>query len=270
MSDSSAPRQWANILVLTAILLSLVVLAQILSRYGAAYAAAPREITAFLDSVDSSVHENEGYDRDVSRVRRLEDKIRLSRLLGEIQKGGDDLREELNGLLVAPTGSASALRLPKDNDAEGQTEKENPLIEDAPPRLRTTSRLLWASRRARLEERLRRLDLLRMRFLVVYMSIVAANTTAAAEKVEKTAVATSPRDPEKSGHPVSPGLPPALAEGIKRKPPMRRLTTQAIGHIDTSGGGHRMGWAGVVRELQMSPLLHKRHASIEKAMAATP
>ena len=240
MSESST-RQWTIILVLTALLLSLVVLGQILAKYSSAYFAAPREITAFVDSVDSSIQENESYDRDVAKVQRLEDKMRLGRLLREIQKGGDDLREELNGLIVSEDDQ----------------------------RLKIPARLLWASKRAHLEERLRRLDLLRMRFLVIYMSIVAATTTAAAEKVEKA----SPRDPEKGDaahHPMRPAFPAALAEGIKRKPPLRRLTTQAIGHNDSSEGSHRMGWAGVVRELQKSPLLQKRHASIEMAMSQTP
>ncbi len=159
-------------------------------------------------------------------------------MLREIQKGGDDLREDLNRLLIS----------------------------DDDPRLRITARLLWASKRAHLEERLRRLDLLRMRFLVIYMNIVAATTTAAAEKVEKS---TSPMDPEKAAHRLAqPMFPLALDEGVKRKPPLRRLTTQAMGNAGhgtprLSEGNHRQGWAGVVQELQRSPLMHKRHASIE-------
>jgi hypothetical protein len=238
MSESST-RQWTIILVLTALLLSLVVLGQILAKYSSAYFAAPREITAFVDSVDSSIQENESYDRDVTKVERREDKMRLARILREIQKGGDDLREELSAMLVS----------------------------EADMRLKTSARLLWASKRAHLEERLRRLDLLRMRFLVIYMSLVAATTTAAAEKVEKSAV---PKDPEKGGqYPPRPPFLAELKEG-KRKPPLRRLTTQAMGHQDSSEGTHRMGWAGVVKELQRSPLMHKRHSSIEASMARTP
>lgn len=239
MSDSSA-RQWTIILVLTALLLSLVVLGQILSKYSSAYFSAPREIVHFVDSVDSSIQENESYDRDVSKVQRLEDKIRLARLLSEIQKGGDDLREDLNGLLMPETETT----------------------------LKISARLLWASKRADLEERLRRLDLLRMRFLVIYMSIVAASTTAAAEKVEKSA---SPKDPEKAGwgrqhEPARPAFPAAIVQEIKKKPPLRRLTTQAIGHNDSSEGGHRRGWASIVEELQKSPRMHKRRASIERSL----
>ncbi|TPX17603.1 uncharacterized protein E0L32_012083 [Thyridium curvatum] len=240
--SSSSTHQWTIILVLTAILLSLVVTFQVLSKYGAAYFAAPKEISTFIDSIDSSIQENESYDSDVAKVPRLEEKLRLSRLLREIQKGGDDLRECLNGLLLSE--------------------------EDTRPKM--SARILWASKRADLEERLRRLDLLRMRFLVIYMSIVAATTTAAAEKVEKSA---SPKDPEKAAHhpPARQhSMPAGLMEGIKRKPPLRRLTTQAMGHHDSSEGGHRRGWAGVVQELQMSPLMHKRHASIEMAMAQPP
>ncbi len=91
MSESSV-RQWTIILVLTALLLSLVVLVQILAKYSSAYRSAPREITAFVDSVESSIQENESYDGDVARVPRLEDKIRWGLLLREIQKGGDDRR----------------------------------------------------------------------------------------------------------------------------------------------------------------------------------
>jgi hypothetical protein len=101
-----------------------------------------------------------------------------------------------------------------------------------------------------------------MRFLVVYMGIIAA-----AAKAEKQ---PTPRDPEKSPTP-KPSLTRALTEGItKKQPPLRRLTTQAIGHNDTSAGNHRKGWFGVVQELQRSPRMHQRHASIETAMSKTP
>src|SRR5690348_13734093 len=71
MSDSS--RQWILLLSLTALLLSLALLAQTASRYATAYLAAPREVQAFLDAVDSSIAENESYDKDVAKVQRLED-----------------------------------------------------------------------------------------------------------------------------------------------------------------------------------------------------
>jgi hypothetical protein len=219
----------AAILVLvTALLLAIAVLSQILSSYTSAYLSAPSEITAFIDAADFSIQENESYDRDIQKVQRLEDKMRLGRLLREIQRCGDDLREELNRLLIDESGT----------------------------KLRSS---------ARLEDRLRRLDLLRMRFLVVYMGLVAAKSTA---------VEPSARDPEKMSAErnvpkmtLRPSLSHALTEGITKKPPpLRRLTTQAMGHNDSVSGGQRQGWAGVIQELQRSPVMHKRHASIERSI----
>lgn len=233
MADSSDLPVLTILLLLTACLVSLFVLGQIASTYTTAYLAAPSEITTFIDAVDFSIQENESYDRDVAKVARLEDKLRMGRLLREIQKCGDDLREDLNGLLIDEGGT----------------------------RLRSSTRLLWAAKRKRLEERMRRLDLLRMRFLVVYMGLIAAKGT--------TEHAPA-RDPEKNDAPkmqLRPSLPHALTEGITRKPPLRRLATQAMGHNDQVGGIQKLGWEGVVAELQNSPLMHKRHASIETSMA---
>lgn len=232
--------QWTIILVLTALSLSFVVLAQIASTYSAAYINAPKEIATFIDTVDFSIQENEDYDRDVAKVQRLDDKIRLGRLLREIQKGGDDLREELNGLLLAEGGTT----------------------------LRTSARILWASKRSQLEERVRRLDLLRMRFLVVYMSVL---TTAVEKPAQPPPPAPPlPSDPEKIAAfttPLKPTLAKSLTDSITRRPPLRRLTTQAIGHQDTMTRPHKKGWAGVVEELQTSPRMQQRHASIEQAMS---
>jgi hypothetical protein len=240
MADSSSSRQWILVLSLTALLLSLAVLAQTASRYAKAYLDAPTEVSAFLDAVDSSIAENESYDRDIAKVQRLEDKLRLGRLLRDIQRGGDALREELNALVAG----------------------------EDDPRLHNGARIWWGSHRRRLEEKVRRLDLLRMRFLVVHMGIIAGGATEAAAKKE-----IRPRDPEKSASlPVTPrpGLPKGLAECIKSKPPLRRLTVQTLGHQDNVEGSHRKGWAGVVMELQRSPLLRERHANIEMAMSRSP
>lgn len=235
MADSADLPLLTIFLLLTACLVSVFVLGQIATTYTTAYLAAPSEILLFIDTVDFSIQENESYDRDVGKVTRLEDKLRMGRLLREIQKCGDDLREDLNGLLVDEGGT----------------------------RLRASTRLLWAAKRRRLEERVKRLDLLRMRFLVVYMGLIAAKGTP--ENIPA-------KDPEKVHHAprmqMRPHLPHALTEGITRKPPLRRLTTQAMGHNDHSGSPHKMGWAGVVAELQNSPLMHKRHASIETSMAS--
>lgn len=124
--------QWTFVLAVTAIFLSVVVTLQILSSYAKASIAAPAEILTFIEAVDSSVEENESYDRDVLRVQRLDDKLRLGRLLREIQRGGDDLREELNGLLMSESG---------DLTTDGYSD-----LRDL--RLRATARLLWASKRS--------------------------------------------------------------------------------------------------------------------------
>ncbi|KAH6899687.1 hypothetical protein B0T10DRAFT_2714 [Thelonectria olida] len=242
----SGSLQWTIILVLTALLLSAVVLAQIVSVYTAAYLAAPQEIATFIDTADFSIQENESYDRDVAKVQRLEDKIRLSQLLREIQKAGDDLREDLNALS----------------------------IEEGTTKLSTSARLLWASKRSQLADRVRRLDLLRMRFLVVYMGIITSQSQS-----EKQPVVVAPRiEAEKSvplhlQTPFRPALPKGLTESIVNRPPLRSFTTQAIGHREHAASPHsphsphRKGWAGVVEELQLSPRMHKRHASIERAMS---
>jgi len=235
MAETPPSQLWTILLLLTACLLAIFVLAQVATTYVAAFYEAPAQITTFIDAVDFSIQENESYDKDVAKITRLEDKLRMGRLLREIQKSGDDLREDLNSLLV----------------------------EEGTMRLRSSSRILWATKRTRLEERMRRLDLLRMRFLVVYMGLIAAKSTSEPAPA---------KDPEKHHHTpkmqLRPSLPHALTEGITRKPPLRRLTTQAMGHNDASGGIQKMGWAGVVAELQNSPLMHKRHASIETSMAS--
>ncbi|KAK8049200.1 hypothetical protein PG994_010930 [Apiospora phragmitis] len=223
----------------------LVVGAQTVVSYSRAYIVAPREVATFIDAVDFSIQENESYDRDVANVPRLEDKMRLGRLLREIQRGGDDLRDDLNKLLVKEDGVT----------------------------LKMSARILWAGHRTELEDRVRRLDLLRMRFLVVYMGVIS---TAAGER-EKHAEKTLTRNLEKTAAMMREQPRPATAspksllesvnEDINKKPPLRRLTTSAIGHTEKTTPPHRAGWLGVVQELQRSPMLKRRHASIENAMA---
>ncbi|EXM32643.1 hypothetical protein V3481_008241 [Fusarium oxysporum f. sp. vasinfectum] len=239
--------QWTIILILIAVILSLIVLVQIISSYTAAYQAAPLEIATFLDTADFSVQENESYDRDVAKVQRLDDKIRLTRLLREIQKTGDDLREDINGVV----------------------------IEEDTTKLKTSARLLWASKRSRLEDRVRRLDMLRMRFLVVYMGVVASQTSTTTHEKPSAPPPPPPlptaRDLEKSPvfkTPTRPALPRGLMEGIINRPPLRSLTTQAlVNHPEPIPKPSHKGWAGVVQELQTSPKMHQRHASIERAMS---
>lgn len=254
MVQESGWLQWTILLALTALALSLVVVAQILTTYSAGYMAAPTEIATFLDTVDFSIQENESHDRDVAKVQLLEDKIRLGRLLREIQKTGDDLREDLNALLLHDDSST----------------------------LKMSARFLWAAKSAKLQDRVRRLDLLRMRFLVVYMGVITANIQKQQQQQQQPPTQTPlsppppgppplPRDLEKMAFstPTKPGLKKSFTDGPgqRRHPPLRRLTTQAIGHSESTGRPHRRGWAGVVEELQMSPRMQQRHASIEQAMA---
>lgn len=256
---SNVTTQWTFVLALTALFLSAVVVLQIFSQYAKAYVVAPAEVINFVDAADSSVQENESYDRDVSRVQRLDDKLRLGRLLREIQRGGDDLREELNSLLLAECRGVGA-------GADGMSD-----LGDL--RLKTTARLLWASKRKGLEDKVRRLDMLRMRFLVVYMGIVANSgpQTQTKPPEKKRPASISEKVPTRlfeDEFAARPQLPRAVTEGIKKKPLLRRLSQQTIGHSDSVTPGPKVGWGNVMRELQLSPLLHKRHASVEKAMSS--
>lgn len=257
---------WTIIFVVAAAFLSLVVCAQIIATYTTAYMAAPHEVTTFLDAADFSIQENENYDRDIARVPRLEDKMRLGQLLREIQKCGDDLREDLNQIVIGESGTT----------------------------LRTSARVLWAGHRRTLEERMRRLDMLRMRFLVVHMGIIS---TAAGEREKQVLVKekqASLNTPPSSGGqyhhhecarnvphmPETPTRPPhlqALHNSISeiatnKRPQLTRIKTQShsMGHSDKRTQPQRLGWLGVVEELRKSPILKQRHASIEAAMRSPP
>ncbi|KAI1133253.1 hypothetical protein F5Y10DRAFT_84881 [Nemania abortiva] len=228
MAEPSPSLLWSIVPIVSAISLAFGVITPIITTHTIAYIAAPREITTFVDAVECSIQENENYDCDVAKVSRLEDKVRLDRLLREIQKQGDDLREELNRLVVEEGGTT----------------------------LRIAARMLWAEHRKQLEDRVRRLDMLRMRFLVIFMGVI---TTSTGERV-KDAARTAPKEPEKPIPPAPPPPPPAP------RPPPRRFTTQAMGYNEKTEHTHRSGWFGVVAELQRSPILRQRHASIEAAM----
>lgn len=243
--------QWTFVLAVTAIFLSVVVILQILSSYGKASIAAPAEILTFIDAVDSSVEENESYDRYVSRVQRLDDKLRLGRLLREIQRGGDDLREELNCLLMSESGDLAS-------------DVYNDLRD---LRLRATARLLWASKRKGLEDKVRRLDMLRMRFLVAYMGLVSAGRVKKSSMKDSEKTVAFPSEIAARPPPPPPPLPPlSLGMGVKKKSSRRRLSrAAALGRGETIERTRKQDWAGVIRELQLSPLLQKRHANIGKA-----
>ncbi|KAI0466766.1 hypothetical protein F4859DRAFT_291049 [Xylaria cf. heliscus] len=255
MAEPSPSLLWTVVLPVSASSLALGAIGLIVTSYTVAYHAAPREIITFVDVVDSSIQENENYDCDISKVQRLEDKLRLGRLLREIQKQGDDLREDLNHLVVEEGGTT----------------------------LRTSARVLWADHRKQLEERVRRLDMLRMRFLVAFMGIAA---TPSGER-PKDAARTAPKESQKAIPPAPPTPPPpppppepttpaprpavakAHTDGAHHRP-LRRLTTQSIGYSEKTEQHYRGAWFGVVAELQRSPLLRQRHASIEAAMRSPP
>lgn len=279
----AALQQWAILLALTAFALSLVVLGQLLTTHATAYFAAPREVALLLETLDATAEENESYDRHLTKVPRLEDKVRLSNLLRDIQRGGDDLREAIDASLVVVLNNREA-------DADKSDKSDKP---DTTKKLTLRARALWAVTRKDLEGRMRRLDMLRMRFLVVYLGLVAERATTAADKQQQQRQQASPSplppedareketDVEKMGMaapaawkiPETPSPAPtpgmlsrSMTDEIKQKPPLRRLTTQAIGHSSDTKPGHRAGWAGVVDELQKSPKLKARHASIERSI----
>ncbi|KAL6896099.1 hypothetical protein HDV57DRAFT_40280 [Trichoderma longibrachiatum] len=230
--------QWAYLLATTATGMSIVMIAQTANSYWTAYKVAPQEVASFIDTLEFSLEETEDYALDVSMVQRLEDKIRLSRMLREIRRIGDDLRDEL-GRLVLEEGTTT---------------------------LRTSSRLMWASKRAQLEERMKRLDALRMRFMMVYLG----TRTSIAEKQPPPPPPLPPmprQQPDKALYtmPTKPSANKSL-DDFPQRTPARRLTTQAIGHNEHVETPQRSGWAGVVQELQASPRMRERHASIEKLM----
>ncbi|OTA05977.1 hypothetical protein A9Z42_0067000 [Trichoderma parareesei] len=237
MADSSW-LQWAYLLASTATGMSIVMIAQTANSYWTTYKVAPQEVASFIHALEFSLEESECYDRDISRVHQLEDKIRLNRMLREIRRVGDDMRDEL-GRLVLEEGATT---------------------------LRTSSRLMWASTRAQLEERMKRLDALRMRFVMFYLGII----TTVAEKQAPPPPPPPPmprQQPDKTAYttPTKPSAKTSFDE-FPRQTPARRLTTQAIGHNEHVETPQRSGWAGVVQELQASPRMRERHASIEKLM----
>ncbi|KAI5860057.1 hypothetical protein GGS23DRAFT_582296 [Durotheca rogersii] len=247
MTDPSLSLSWTQILVVTALCLSVTVSTQVLTNYTASYLTAPLEIAAFLEIVNSSAEVNKGFDIDVEKVHKFKDRWQLDQLLRDIRRNSEALREDLSRITISEGGTT----------------------------LRTSARILWAIHKPRLEGRVRRLDVLRAHFLVEYMSIVATTTSDRVIQAEKSALkdlekalAPHPHTPRPGGIPS--GLSKALTEGIKNRAPLRSISTPpptAHGHTEQP---HRMGWMGVVQELQSSPLMHRRHASIEMAMRSPP
>ncbi|GAP84548.1 hypothetical protein SAMD00023353_1100690 [Rosellinia necatrix] len=242
MAEPSPSLLWTIVLPVSALSLAFGAIAPILTSATFAYMAAPHEITTFVDAVDYSIQENGSYDADVAKISRLEDKLRLDHLLREIQKQGDNLREDLNRLVVE----------------EGRTT------------LRISARVFWAGHRKSLEERVRRLDMMRMRFLVVFMRIVATTAGERAKDLARVAaVPPAPPPPPLTPLAPRPGVNKAYSD-VTQQRPSRRFTTQAMGYSEKTEHTHRSGWFGVVAELQQSPILRQRHASIEAAMRSPP
>ncbi|KAB8290696.1 hypothetical protein EYC80_008336 [Monilinia laxa] len=239
MSPLQSSLPTSLLLTCAATAVSLPILVQTLLTHLSAYNTAPQDLNTYLSVLESSVSENASYDHDISRISKLEDKLRLAGMVREIQKCSDELRGLLDTMVRKEDHKSLKLR----------------------------SRILWGTTRRDLEERVRKLDLLRMRFLVVYLGMVAAKTEVVLKEKEKE---REREDADKVamglGSPVrSRTLPNNLSENIKRTPPLRRITSSAIGHNEGTGSPQRSGWLGVVSELQSSPLMHKRRASVEQS-----
>ncbi|KAF7946996.1 uncharacterized protein EAE97_004245 [Botrytis byssoidea] len=238
MSPLQSSLPTSLLLTCAATAVSLPLLVQTLLTHLSAYNTAPQDLTTYLSVLESSVQENASYDHDISRISKLEDKLRLAGMVREIQRCGDDLRELLN----------------------------NMVSKEDHKRLKLGSRILWGTTRRDLEERVRKLDLLRMRFLVVYLGMVAAKTEVVLKEKEKEKEREKEDADKIFGSPIrSRTLPSNLSENLKRTPPLRRITSNAIGHNEGTGSPQRSGWLGVVSELQSSPLMHKRRASVEQS-----
>lgn len=284
------------LVVFTALLLSLAVLAQFLATLTPGFVSASSELEPFASYLEASVHENQSYDLDISSLpgsARLKDKMRLSLLLQEIQKCGDDMRENLNRLLIVDL-----------------TTSTNGVSGIGGMKLKPSAKLFWGFKKKELEERVKRIDMLRLRFLVVYMSIVASSSrtnhlptpphTPEKQVIHREAWSgRTPRSKDSRSFSVSstdstdttssttsvasrPGLPHASSEAIVARnregngrpkvPPLtlRRSDNRSAGNNETHGSGQRMGWMGVVAELQSSPVMRERHASIERAGGSRP
>lgn len=253
--DGGQHHQWVFYIILIALLLSLVVFGQVVTTHYHAFMSAPGEFETFIDALEYSAQENDSYGRDITKVQRADESKRLEQILRDIYKYTHDLQHQVKDLIEPGTDT-----------------------------LRYSARFLWPSRRLRLEERVRRLDLLRMRFLVMYMGIIASQTPAPFEKSTLVptprpipAPPTPPTPPEGLAPtfpitpvPKPPPLPKSLTDAILKKPTLKKISTTPITKKENKEREQpsHMGWAGVIAELQKSPLLHKRHASIETAMTA--
>lgn len=246
---------WTLVLFLAALCLVLVAGAQIATSYATAYVAAPRDLAALLDAVDAAsvpAHESHYYSCDDDDTGRLGLDVRA------IHRERDALRRHLHRLLRWRADGTAALT----------------------PR----ARLLWAGHRGALEERVRRLDRRRMRFLLGVVAAGAREKTARREgggDNDKNADddAAPPLAGDDHHHRRRRRLPIAIAEAIRKPEALRRSTAPAPVSVErmitpppspSPSPSHRAGWAGVVQELRASPRMHKRHASVEQSMRSSP
>lgn len=210
---------------------------QVSISYTHTYFAAPLEIATFLDILDFSTQENESYRRDDNflRVWRLEDRVRIEKLLREIRNCGENLKKDVNNLVLF--------------DKEGEK------------KLRVFARLFWLVKKSNLQEQAKRLDLLRTRFLVIYYELMAnkifteyySPSTPSEHHEVKTSAMSMPQfsnsQQNKKAH---------LNNVIKID------TSHDFRSITTT---HKHGWTNVLAELQRSPLMQKRHNLSERAPA---
>lgn len=253
-------------LVLAALLLSVIVIGQTISSHASAYFVAQNEYQTYLDASKSSVEENESFDRDIGRLQ-VGDRPRLIRLLNEIQKCGDDLMEDLSRLRV----------------------------EESKTQLKTTSLVFWKWHRERLEGRLRRLDLLRMRFLVLHMGLIAGGAivpdrlitshgdrarSAEARLAPKGMFARPARPFADSGGGTASSITDSIREAKQRRPqmqgqagPTRRVTNPSMPSSPLVGMGHGNSEVGfkqtlnfndVIGELKNSAKLKSRKESTDR------
>lgn len=82
----------------------LVILLQFVICYVRVYIDVFSEVFVFLDVIDSFIVENEFYDYDIVKVKWFDDKLWLGKLLCDIQKVGDVLREVFNVLMEEREG----------------------------------------------------------------------------------------------------------------------------------------------------------------------
>ncbi|RKF57657.1 hypothetical protein OnM2_072075 [Erysiphe neolycopersici] len=206
-----------------------------------AYFSAPMEIATFLDILEFSTQENESYKHDdiFVRVWRLEDRVRIDKLLREIRKCGDNLKNDLNNLVLFEKGGEKKLRV--------------------------FARLFWLVKKSNLQAKARRLELLRTRFLVIYYEIMVnkifteyCSPSISSENYNvNTSVTSLPRWD--------------ILQQNKKKAQLNNVMT-----IDTSpdllsiSTTQKNGWSNVLAELQRSPLMQKRHNLGERRPTQAP